>query len=54
MHLTVITVEVLELWTVFHEHCLLLGQSSNMGRCISTVNKFVGNSFLNTYPKEFF
>ena len=40
------TVEVAELWTVFHEHYSLLDhQSSNMG---------CWNSFLNTYPKEFF
>ncbi len=37
------TVEVMELWTVFHEHYSLLDQSSNMGRCISTKN-----------PEEFF
>ena len=29
------TVEVAELWTVFHEHYSLLGQSSIMGCCIS-------------------
>ena len=32
----VTTVEVVELWTVFHEHYSLLGQSRNMGRFIST------------------
>ena len=41
------TVEVVELWTVFHEHDSLLGQSSNMGCCISTDQRFA-------YPKEFF
>ncbi len=30
------TVEVVELWTVFHERYSLLGQSNNMGCCIST------------------
>ena len=34
------TVEVVELWTVFHEHYSLLGQSSNMGCCISTDHRF--------------
>ncbi len=34
------TVEVVELWTVFHEHYSLLGQSSIMGRCISTDHRF--------------
>ncbi len=32
-----ITVEVVELWTAFNEHYSLLGQSNNMGRCISTL-----------------
>ncbi len=34
------TVEVLELWTVFHERYSLLGQSRIMGCCISTDHRF--------------
>ena len=30
-----LTVEVAELWTVFHEHYSLLDQSSDMGQLIS-------------------
>ena len=32
------TVEVVDLWTVFHEHYSLLDQSSNMGHCISCLS----------------
>ena len=60
-----LTVEVMDLWTVFHEHYSLLVQSSDVGRCISTDHRFAYNDcsicrsnhfyeVLNTYPKEFF
>ena len=39
-YVCVATVEVTELWTVFHEHYSLLGKSSNMGCCISTDHRF--------------
>ncbi len=36
----ILTVEVVELWTIFHEHYSLLGWSSNTGHCISTDHSF--------------
>ncbi len=36
----IIKVEVMELWTVFHEHYSLLVQSGNMSCCISTDPRF--------------
>ncbi len=49
------TVEVAKLWTVFHEHYSLFGQSSNIGFCVSTGhNKNSDNSSVHPCIKTFF